>query len=73
MGLVDNQEIRIDAVRLVWEVEGVKEVAMKLIGNRDTKRIMHKIYGLYQARKLQQNDWPEINVYNFETINGKVY
>ena len=25
-GLVDNQEIRIDAVRLVWEVEGVKEV-----------------------------------------------
>ena len=25
-GLVDNQEVRIDAVRRVWEVEGVKEV-----------------------------------------------
>ena len=28
-GLVDNQEIRIDAVRRVWEVEGVKEVTNK--------------------------------------------
>ena len=25
-GLVSNQEVRIEAVRLVWEVEGVKEV-----------------------------------------------
>ena len=25
-GLVDSQEVRIDAVRLVWEVEGVQEV-----------------------------------------------
>ena len=25
-GLVDNQEIRIDAVRRVWEVDGVQEV-----------------------------------------------
>ena len=36
-GFVDNQEIRIDAVRLVWEVEGVKEVINEIeIGNRDT-------------------------------------
>ena len=25
-GLVDNQEVRIDAVRRVWEVQGVREV-----------------------------------------------
>ena len=36
-GLVDNQEIRIDAVRLVWEVEGVKEIINEIeIGNRTT-------------------------------------
>ena len=29
-GLVENQEIRIDAVRLVWEVEGVKEVVNEI-------------------------------------------
>ena len=34
-GLVDNQEIRIDAVRRVWEVEGVNEVVNEIqIGNR---------------------------------------
>ena len=34
-GLVDNQEVRIDAVRRVWEVEGVKEVINEIqIGNR---------------------------------------
>ena len=34
-GLVDNQEIRIDAVRRVWEVEGVNEVINEIqIGNR---------------------------------------
>ena len=39
-GLVDNQEIRIDAVRRVWEVEGVQEVINEIqIGNRATKRI----------------------------------
>ena len=36
-GLVDSQEIRIDAVRLVWEVEGVKEIINEIeIGNRTT-------------------------------------
>ena len=36
-GLVDNQEIRIDAVRKVWEVEGVNEVVNEIqIGNRES-------------------------------------
>ena len=34
-GLVDNQEIRIDAVRRVWEVNGVNEVVNEIqVGNR---------------------------------------
>ena len=36
-GLVDNQEIRIDAVRRVWEVSGVNEVINEIeIGDRST-------------------------------------
>ena len=36
-GLVENQEVRIDAVRLVWEVEGVQEIINEIeIGNRST-------------------------------------
>ena len=30
-GLVDNQEIRIEAVRKVWEVEGVNEVVNEIL------------------------------------------
>ena len=36
-GLVETQEIRIEAVRLVWEIEGVREVVNEIeIGNRET-------------------------------------
>ena len=36
-GLVENQEVRIEAVRLVWEVDGVKEVINEIeVGNRET-------------------------------------
>ena len=44
-GLVDNQEIRIDAVRLVWEVEGVKEIINEIeIGNRATLKDLSLIH-----------------------------
>ena len=36
-GLVENQEIRIDAVRKVWEIEGVREVINEIeVGNKTT-------------------------------------
>ena len=36
-GIVDTQEIRIEAVRKVWEVEGVREVINEIeIGNKTT-------------------------------------
>ena len=36
-GIVDTQEIRIETVRKVWEVEGVREVINEIeIGNKTT-------------------------------------
>ena len=75
-GLVDNQEIRIDAVRLVWEVEGVKEVVNEIeVGNRDgLKDYASDLWINTQARGVAAKTIGLRSVaYNFETINGKVY
>ena len=75
-GLVDNQEIRIDAVRLVWEVEGVKEVINEIeIGNRSSiKDYANDIWINTQAKGVAAKTIGLRSVaYNFETINGKVY
>ena len=75
-GIVGTQEIRIDAVRRVWGIQGVKEVINEIeVGDKTTlkeytqdlwintqvKGLAAKIIGL---RALS---------YNFETIKGKVY
>ncbi len=75
-GLVENQEIRIDAVRLVWEVEGVKEVVNEIeIGNRDSiKDYANDLWINTQARGVAAKTIGLRAVaYNFETINGKIY
>ena len=75
-GLVDNQEIRIDAVRLVWEVEGVKEVINEIeIGNRSSiKDYANDLWINTQAKGVAAKTIGLRSVaYNFETINGKVY
>ncbi len=75
-GLVENQEIRIDAVRLVWEVEGVKEVVNEIeVGNRDgLKDYASDLWINTQARGVAAKTIGLRSVaYNFETINGKVY
>ena len=75
-GLVDNQEIRIDAVRKVWEVEGVKEVINEIqIGNRATlKEYANDIWINTQAKGLAAKAVGlRVVGYNFETIQGKVY
>ncbi len=75
-GLVDNQEIRIEAVRLVWLVDGVKEVVNELeIGNRSTlKDYTTDLWINTQSKAIAAKT---IGIksfgYNFETINGKVY
>ena len=75
-GLVDNQEIRIDAVRKVWEVEGVNEVINEIqIGNRASlKEYAQDVWITTQVRGLAAKTVGLRSVaYNYETIQGKVY
>ena len=75
-GLVDNQEIRIDAVRLVWEVEGVKEIINEIeIGNRTTlKDYASDLWINTQARAVAAKTVGiKAITFNFETIKGKIY
>ena len=75
-GLVKDQETRIEAVRLVWETEGVNEVINELeIGNRDTlKDYATDLWINTQARAVSAKIVGlRVVGYNFETINGKVY
>jgi len=75
-GLVDNQEIRIDAVRKVWEVDGIKEVINEIqVGNRATlKEYASDLWINTQAKALAAKAVGlRVVGYNFETIQGKVY
>ena len=75
-GLVDNQEIRIDAVRRVWEVEGTQEVINEIqVGNRASlKEYANDVWINTQAKSLAAKAVGlRVVGYNFETIQGKVY
>ena len=75
-GLVDNQEIRIDAVRRVWEVDGVNEVVNEIqIGNRSSlKEYAQDVWVTTQVKALAAKTLGLRSIsYNFETIQGKVY
>ena len=75
-GLVDNQEIRIDAVRRVWEVDGVNEVVNEIqIGNRSSlKEYAQDLWITTQVKGLAAKTLGLRSIaYNFETIQGKVY
>ena len=75
-GLVDNQELRIEAVRLVWEIEGVREVVNEIeIGSReDIKDYVKDLWINTQARGVAAKTIGlRVVAYNFETINGKIY
>ena len=75
-GLVDNQEIRIDAVRRVWEVDGVNEVINEIqIGNRASlKEYAQDVWITTQVRGLAAKAVGLRSIaYNYETIQGKVY
>ena len=75
-GLVDNQEIRIDAVRRVWEVEGINEVVNEIqIGNRSSlKEYAQDVWITTQVKGLAARTLGLRSLaYNFETIQGKVY
>ena len=75
-GIVETQEIRIDAIRQVWEVEGVKEVINEIeIGNKTTlKEYINDLWINTQIKGLAAKTIGlRALSYNFETIRGKVY
>tara|TARA_Y100000768_G_C23762016_1_gene579066 strand:+ start:35 stop:637 length:603 start_codon:yes stop_codon:yes gene_type:complete len=75
-GLVNNQEVRIEAVRLVWEVDGVREVVNEIeTGSRaGIKDYANDLWINTQARGVAAKTIGLRSVaYNFETINGKIF
>ena len=75
-GIVDTQEIRIDAVKKVWEINGVKEVINEIeIGNKTTlKEYATDLWINTQVKSLAAKTVGiRVLSYNFETIKGRVY
>ena len=75
-GLVDTQEIRIEAVREVWEINGLREVINEIeVGNKTTlKEYINDLWINTQAKSLAARTIGLRSFsYNFETIKGKVY
>ena len=74
-GIVDDQEIRIEAVKLVWEVEGVNEVINEVeVGNKTAKEYANDLWITTQIKALAAKEIGLRSLsYNFETIKGKVF
>jgi osmotically-inducible protein OsmY len=75
-GVVQSQEIRIDAVKSVWEISGVKEVMNEIeIGDQTTlKEYANDLWINAKVKSLAaQVVGFRVLSYNFETIKGKVY
>ena len=75
-GIVENQEKRIEAVKIVWEVDGVKEVINEIeIGDKTSiKEYANDVWITTQIKALAAKDIGLRSIsYNIETIRGKVY
>ena len=75
-GIVKTQEIRIEAVRRVWEVEGVNEVVNEIqLGEKSTlKEYANDLWITTQVRAIAAKTIGlRVLSYNFETIKGRVY
>jgi osmotically-inducible protein OsmY len=75
-GIVETQEIRIDAVRKVWEINGVNEVINEIeVGNKTSiKEYANDLWINTQVKSLAARTVGlRVLSYNFETIKGRVY
>jgi len=75
-GIVDTQEIRINAIRSAWEVKGVKEVVNEIqVGDKTSlKEYANDLWINTQIKALSAKTIGLRSLsYNFETIKGKVY
>ena len=76
IGIVKDQETRVEAVRRTWQVEGVTEVINEIeVGDRTTiKEYANDVWITTQVKAVAtQNIGLRALSYNFETIRGKVY
>ena len=75
-GIVDTQEIRIEAIKKTWEIQGVNEVVNEIqIGNKTgAKEYANDFWINTQVKALAAKTIGlRALSYNFETIKGKVY
>ena len=75
-GIVKNQESRIEAVKIVWEIKGVKEVINEIeIGDKTSiKEYANDVWITTQIKTLAARDIGLRSIsYNIETIRGKVF
>ena len=75
-GIVNTQEIRIEAIKSVWEINGVKEVINEIeIGDKTTlKEYSQDLWINTQVKGMAAKTLGlRALSYNFETIKGKVY
>ena len=75
-GIVKNQESRIEAVKSVWEVDGVTEVINEIeIGDKTSiKEYANDVWITTQIKALAVKDIGLRSIsYNIETIRGKVF
>ena len=75
-GIVKNQESRIEAVKIVWEVDGVTEVINEIeVGDKTSiKEYANDVWITAQIKALAAKDIGlRFISYNIETIRGKVY
>ena len=75
-GIVKNQESRIEAVKIAWEVESVKEVINEIeIGDKASiKEYANDVWITTQIKTLAAKDIGLRSIsYNIETIRGKVF
>ena len=75
-GILKNQESRIEAVKIVWEVAGVKEVINEIeIGDKTSiKEYANDVWITTQIKTLAARDLGlRFISYNVETIKGKVF
>ena len=75
-GIVKNQESRIEAVKIVWDVDGVKEVINEIeVGDKTSiKEYANDVWITTQIKALAARDIGlRFISYNIETIRGKVF
>ncbi len=75
-GIVEKQEDRIEAIKLVWEISGVNEVINEIeVGEKvNAKEYAQDLWISTQAKALAAKELGMSSLsFNFDTIRGKIF